>query len=282
MPYERYHQTQEDEPLKKRVVRAGRYAGAVVGSALAFAGGGLSTASAAETVSTRPVATAENSPPKGEKLVKELQKDIAGAIKKANNSKDPNIFYGAIVFAKTYDSTGKRSLEPINLAPSKYLFYKPKYDGRVKTDVGLPTVLIDPVIEQYNGRLYAITYDRGNIKGELNMAAKDAITSGRDIFNYRFIDLGDADELNDGLTFYQHNGIKPRMLKSYVRDGMRFIKADSEKYPQMSPLGMFLQNFSRDQGDELSIGNYMTDHGLSPMSPYYKPPFKIPPAWDAR
>jgi hypothetical protein len=193
---------------------------------------------------------------------------IKGAIEKANKCKDPNVFYGAI-FIKHTESPDHR----VNIV---YGSADKTPRGRMEVPMGYSLLLVDPVIEYYNGREYAIVSDRGKVDRMDNTMKDAAVTKGVSLldYQYRFIDLKEAESVNKGrdkMKYYSHGSTRPKMVRSTVRDEHRYL---ANGVPQYNPVGTMAYSFYSQSYDPNSFNNYVINHGLVPVPNYQLPPVK--------
>lgn len=242
-------------------------------SMVATLGAGVAgQARAAETSAAGPSAVSTESAParaEGKKplpLNKGTIESIKGALIKANTSKDPNIFYGGILIRHTLDQSGHDE-NPLHGSANKNL------RERLGVPLGDTVFLTDPVIEYYNGRKYAIVYNRGPIY-EFDKEAKDASITEESLYSGKniFVDLTEAEQNNGGkLEYYSHATIKPKMVRSVVLGQQRFL---AEKMPQYNSTAGIYWSFSSKPNDPDSPDNFVVNHGFMKVPGYKLPDVK--------
>lgn len=210
---------------------------------------------------------------------KRFLKLVGGAINEINHDKSKNVFYGAILIPATISKHAAETC--VHIEPDKDLVSRG--DDVRKS----PLVLVNPVIKEINGRLYAIGFDRGTVL-DRNDAANGTrpsydfeadITNTTDIptlQHNRFVDLGQAYKLNHGrLGFYSEGGYKPTMVKSRVMGTNRGIDDPSHPaYAEVEGLWYdFQPSTSLPDTDGTYLEDYMQKTHFTKLGANYKPPF---------
>jgi hypothetical protein len=260
-----------NKPLSERLRRAGALTGMI-----AALGGGLATSAKAESFSAshpQEAAKAQVSPeakPKKTNL-EAAYASVKKAIEMANNSKDRNIFYGAVAIPVNFSAKTKKVSVHSSVEP-----YINGVDPTL-TAPGFHTVILeDPVCEVVNGHKVFIGTDRGSIEAPTpdSWMIKDASTERKDITKLKttFVFYDDAVANNHELVYYAHNGSKPKMAHSTVREGMRYI---GDGLPQLNPTGNLLWGYGiTDLGKSpLDMDNYMSHKGFYRATEPFAPTF---------